>query len=297
MLTTLVANRILIQTILGLILLTTLLWLGIFWGWYTLVSVLSLIPYFIITAMAGWIFFNIGEEIKNTLRKKDTETKEKPSYKPLPTFDKLEIHFLKEKESDTPMTSRLRYLVDTTKGKAHLIREVPDWLKPLIEGQYIIWFPYDEQKNLKRAFYQSKLEVITDSALSPWAVGLKYVDGALQKENLFADLLTTIGKNKIDNLLIARLERKYFFSIQRRALLVDFSDKKIWLAPLCWNDLVQNANISYETYGMKWRERCKDWAKRWSIEEYGQEFKFIPNRYPDSLLIDKSLTKETTCVT
>ena len=59
-----------------------------FLGWYTLVSVLSLIPYFIITAMAGWIFFNIGEEIKNTLRKKDTETKEKPSYKPLPTFDK-----------------------------------------------------------------------------------------------------------------------------------------------------------------------------------------------------------------
>jgi hypothetical protein len=291
MLITLVAHRIIIQTIIGLIILSVLLWVGILGGWYTLNSVLSLIPYFIITAMAAWVFFNIGEEVKNYLGRETSQTIENLPYKPDPTFDHLEFHFLKEKDNEALMTSRLRYLIDTSRGNAYLIHQIPEWLDTVVKGHSFLWVPHDDIRDLKKYIQQSKLTVI-DISPSPQAVGLKYVTDSWQKENLYADLLIKIGKNKIEDLQLARLERRYFFSIRRRMLIVDFSAQEIWLAPLCWRVLIQNSIVTDETYAMKWREKCKPWAKRWSKEECGKEFHFNPNHYPESLLITKSLAKK-----
>ena len=239
--------------------------------------------------MGVWIFFNIGEEMKSALGKKFSETKESP-YNPDPTFDHLEVHFLKEKDNDTPMTSRLYYLVDTRKGIAYSMRQIPDWLNSIVEKHNLLCTPHDNVGDLKRHIRQAKLAVFDDLP-SPKDVGLKYGDHSWQKISLYDDLLARIGKNKFEDLLIARLERRYFFSIRRRVLIVDFAVQEIWLAPLCWRILIQNQIVADETYTMKWREKCKDWAKRWSKEECDKEFHFNPNYYPESLLITKSLAK------
>jgi len=262
-------------------------------GWLPLSYVEEAIPYAVFTIAVSLFIWGQGKRLENALGKKTSETKESPPYKPDPTFDHLQFHFLKEKDDETPMTSRLRYLIDASRGSAYLMHQIPDWLNTIVEGHSILWTPYDNIRDLKRYIQEAKLAV-TDIPPSPQAVGLKYVHDSWQKENLYADLLDKIGKNKIEDLLIARLERRYFFSIRRRTLIVDFSAQEIWLMPLCWRVLIQNSIVADETYAMKWREKCKDWAKRWSKEEFGKEFHFNPNHYPESLLITKSLVKPAT---
>ena len=276
------------SAILILVVLSILLSLGTYWGVMKLSDTLSFLPSFLITAMVGILVWGLGKNIEKSLGKKAGSEEDKPvPYVLNPVFRQLQVYYYRAKGAPSnPDFSQVRYLVDFSKDQAYQMHDYPDWLEPYIKGHQISWVPYDEEKILKREI-QTKFTV-SDLSPLPHMLGLKITEGFWVSDKEYSELLDKLAGHKLEGLQIARLERRHFFSIRRRTLLVDFNEGKVWLAPLCWFDLIQNGLIDPENYGMRFYESCERWSKR----RFG--FKFISSRYPDSLLIAKGSATQST---
>ena len=171
---------------------------------------------------------------------------------------------------------------------AYRIRKFPEWFESPIKKHELEWKSYDDERVLKR--YIKENYFTTNQELSPEIIGLKYVNGKLTEDAKYSKILSKleeakIGENQLETLQIVKLIRRFFFKHVRRILLVDFTAKKVWLAPPYWNQLIDMDLIGYEIYGMHFWESCKRWTKR----VFG--FELVPNQYPESQLIAKSTNK------
>ena len=118
------------------------------------------------------------------------------------------------------------------------------------------------------------------------------MNGNLEKHTKYSKILAKLteakpaGENQLATLQIVKLTRRGVFKRVGRELLVDFTAKKVWLAPPYWNQLIDMDLINYAMYTMHPWESCKRWAQR----VYG--FELVPNQYPESQLIAKATSKQ-----
>ena len=251
-----------------------------------MIDFLSYIPQFLIGAIFIVIFWGVGQDIKNALGHKEQTTVNKTPFTPKAIYRHLAVYYHRVKGvSDTPDSARLRYLADGSKGKAYLMRELPEWLAPAIKQHEILWNPYDDEKTLNR-YIKTKFE-LSDLQLSPESIGLTFAEGILCEDTRYSDFLSKLPKNRLEDLLIAKVNRRYFLSFVTRKLLVDFSEKKVWLAPPYWYHLTEMGIISSESYDMHFWESCEKFSKR----KFG--FELVPNHYPERQLLSKAAVKQS----
>ena len=261
--------------------------LGIVGGFWKLDDFLSYIPQFLIGAVFVVIFWGVGQDIKNALGKKEQTIVDKVLpfiYDPI--YRNLAVYYHRVKAtSDTPDSAQLKYLADGAKGKAYLMREIPEWLAPAIKKHNILWRPYDDERVLNK--YIKANFSLSDLDPSPEIVGLTYSDGVLIEDMQYCELLSKLAGNRLEDLQIARVNRRKLLSVATRTLLIDFSAKKVWLAPPYWYLLIDKKIINSESYGMHFWESCKKWSKR----KFG--FELVQNHYPESQLLSKATVKQS----
>jgi hypothetical protein len=268
-------------TITAIIVLIFSLWLGIFLEAWTISYILSIVPYFIFTAIVGVFVWGIGKKIEKALGKKEPPIEENKKIKPLDfnsNFRNIEIFYHRlNKEFDSPEYSKTVYVANSKAHLAYQVDELPEWFSSEIKDHKMIWYPNDDLKSLKRHMYDNfdvKLAIP-----SPKGLGLQNVNGKWVEEKPDFELSSIIKGEKLEHLQIAKTERRYFFSIKRRVLLIDNNAKEVWQAPLFYDELIDSKIVGEETYGMKIRENCEGWSMRM----FG--YKYIPNRYPESKLL------------
>lgn len=256
---------------------------GIYLEWWRLSDFLSYIPQFLIGAIFVVIFWGVGQDIKNVLGKKEQPSDSKiPSFKLNPLYQELSIYYHRTNGlPDTPVSTKERYLVDRFKGSAYIIGNLPDWIAPAIKNHEIEWYPYDNEKALRKDIH-TKFALI-DLSPTPKTVGLIFSksEGQWIQDTKYADLLSKLEGHKLVNLQIAVLKRRYFFSIVTRNLLIDFKTKEVWYAPPCWYSLRDKGIIYDEVYGMRFWENCKSWCRR------KFNFPLVLNYYPENRLLSQ----------
>jgi hypothetical protein len=280
---TLMVRRYEIVSVVALIVLAICQWLGIILRLWTLSDVLSVIPFFIFTAMFGVFLWGLQRRLENVLGKKTTISGEEsiPKYKPDPNFTQFTIHYLRTKGApDTPDFAQLRYIANNKSRRVWRMHELPDCLAPAIKEHKISWVSYDDEKILRRNLSVDYTIYETDP--TPETLGLIFKDGQWKEYSPHSKLLSSLEGRRLENLQVLTLTRKYFFSEIKRTLLIKFSEKEgkneVWLAPSYIFELVEKGMITEENKGMRFWESCKKWCKR-------NGYTFIDRRYPEGALL------------
>jgi len=263
---------------------------GIFLGWWAVTDVLSIVPEFIFVAIIGIFFWAFLKNIEHRLGKTTSTTVNIiPDLHYNPIYSNLAVYYHRISGlPDSPEYAQLKYVIDNTKKMAYRIRKFPEWFELPIKEHELEWKSYDDERVLKR--YIKENYFITNQELSPEIIGLKYKNGRLIEDAKYSEILSKLeeaklGENQLETLQIVELTRGFFFKHVRRILLVDFTAKKVWLAPAYWSQLVDMDLINHEVYSMHFWESCKRWVKRVF------DFELVPNQYPESQLIAKATNK------
>ena len=203
-----------------------------------------------------------------------------------PNFYHLSIHYAQKLESPDAMKFvRPKFVTNHRSRHAY---GFPDWLLPHVL-EISSRFHNDERE--LRAYLTKQNEISEDIPLLE-DLGLRY-DDRLNTLILVekSELLSQLKGRKLENLQIARLERKrYYASPARRVLLINLRSKQAYLAPTYYYELIEKGIIGSEIYGMKFNEDCAKFCKR----KFGATFN--SQHYPESLLIEESnrpLTNKT----
>jgi len=272
-------------TLAVLIALAVIQWLGIYWELWKTTDVLSIVPFFTFTAMVGIILWDLRESIEKKVGK-TTTSNEKPVQPKLERgFSHLAVPYLRVKGlPDTPISAHLRYVTNSWNRRAFQLREIPEWLEPLIREHRITWLAYDDMHTL-RSFLTSNYSVTNIEPL-PEHLGFLIEGKELRVlYELHPVLLENLKGTHLDDLELRILTRRYFKSIKRRYFLIQFfedgSHPKAWLAPSVTFELVINGIIKEETKGLWFWQTCESWCKRKGyicMDEY----------FPEDTLLDRS---------
>jgi hypothetical protein len=264
-------------------------WLGIYLGVWTLSSVLSVVPFFIFTAMFGVFLWGIGKRIENALGKTTTTTApskfkeselEAVKSSDISPFSRLTIHY--SKKTDNPDTLiNPNQPIYVTNNEMHTANKtvravflVPDWLKPYIHLHKISSQPHDDEKALRKFISTYLRENMREPVREPLPreLGLKFEGNNIV--SLQDELITKLEGHKLEDLRVIFLHRIR----ARRTLLLKRSTQEAWEAPLNVSKLILSGIIAdSENLGMRPWENCSRWSKR-------QGYTFHPWRYPESEL-------------
>ena len=257
--------------------------LGVYLEVWKLSDILSIIPFFIFTAMFGVFLWGLGKRIDNLIGKRtekevssaivDSELK-RAKESNVSTFSHLTIHY--SQKTDNPET-----LIDSaqpiyvTNNKTRMAFLVPEWLKPYIYLRKISLQFHDGERALLRFVNTYS----GDASRKPLLIelGLRFDEEMLVLAQE-SDLLLKLKGHKLEDLRVVFLQRIR----ARRTLLLKKSTKEAFEAPVCVNELTANGIIAdWQSFRMWPWENCKRWSKR-------QGYTFHQWRFPESELLKSS---------
>jgi len=253
--------------------------LGLYLGLWTLDSILSVLPYFLVAGIVGVFLWGFRERIEDAFGKKPVVSHGVPKSTIIdPRFAHLTVHYSQLRDSpDTENPARPTYITDNGKKRAY---RASDMLQPYIRQHKINFQSHESGRALEAYFRKHNIEYEDIDPL-PEQIGLKFdTDGSLilAKDS---EILSKLKDRKLDGLRIAFLSRFSLFAEGHevtRTLLLKFSTKEAFESPLYARELIANGNIDFQHYAMRPWESCKRWSKR-----YG--YKFIERRYTESELL------------
>jgi hypothetical protein len=202
-----------VVTIVTVTVLAIVQWLGIRLGIWTLTDVLSVIPYFLFTAMFGVFLWGLGKNIENALGKKTAQPPEEIEDKQLKmaeksglsTFSSLTVHYAqKTNNPDTLINSaQPKYVTNNLTKEAFL---VPSWLKPYVRQRKISPQSHDGERKLD-TFLKAYGGSRTREPL-PEELGLRFEGDKLIRAET-SDTLTKLKGHTLEDLRIIILKRFY----------------------------------------------------------------------------------------
>jgi len=264
-------------TIIIIVVILTLLFHSI--GWFNVLDKLFDLWFWIASGLLGF-----GGALIGISRKTDKTTplpKTSTEIDIDPNFVNLAVHYSRMKsQEDIPNKGRLRYVLFIKQKQAY---KVPDWLNSYVIEHKISWRAHDNERAMKK-FFEANNVTILDDDIIPQDLGLSFKNGILVSTSRHGELVSKLGGKKLENLLLIFLNRRnYFGSSTHRRLLIDFTEKQVWLSPIYDFELIEKNLIDFETKGMRPWESCKRWCKR----KY-KDFQFMDRRYPESKLLENS---------
>jgi hypothetical protein len=256
--------------------------IGAIWNETLLINLLSYLPAFILSAITGLILWGLKENIEKTLGKEQTKENDVKPYTYNPNLKHLSIHYVEARNSDTLESATEKLLVDTSMGKAYGLPCLPDWLLPAIKNHELYIRSYTDTKCFDD-FIKPHYD-ISNAMVTPETVGLQYVDNQYRKIEPYANILSKLKGHTLENLLVIKLKRRQLFWTKRRNILIDFKNEKVWFAPDYWYLLKEKGILQSDERTMRFYDSCRSYC----IREY--KFELVPNYYPESMLLEQSLT-------